>query len=65
MLQQPVHIPVSVLWEYSKGHRALESEHLHHLASCQDCVAVLWLGRSSDSIEHLKTRLIEHNIANE
>jgi len=64
MSQQPAHISIYLLWEYSRG-GALESEQLRHLASCEDCIAILWLSKTSDSLEQLKTRLKDQGFINE
>src|SRR5262245_3159788 len=55
------HIPVSLLFEYSRNSDVLEFAHLDHLESCEDCVAILWLSRTSESLEHLKSRLKKHD----
>ena len=51
------HIPISVLWEYAHDVSAREAEHAHHLNSCQECVAIIWLARTCDSLEDLRGKL--------
>ena len=65
MADHSVHISISLLWRYSRNSNALESEQLDHLTSCEDCLAILWLGKISDSIEHLKRKLMDHGIMRE
>jgi len=64
MSHQSAHIPVSLLWEYANG-GPLEATHLRHLASCQDCLAIVWLSKSSESLEDLKRWLKDHNVTAE
>jgi hypothetical protein len=65
MSHQSEHIPVSLLWAYSRGYGVLEVAHLQHLASCQDCIAILWLSKTSESLEHLKSRLKNRDVTSE
>ena len=59
------HIPISVLWEYAHGVSAGEGEHAQHLQSCQECVAIIWLARTCDSLEDLRGKLKSRGIAHD
>jgi hypothetical protein len=67
MSNRTLHIPIVVLWEYSRNPNpaALSSPHWNHLMTCEDCVSVLWLCNTSPSVEHLKNELRERGIAGE
>jgi|KBSMisStaDraftv2_1062788.scaffolds.fasta_scaffold1161645_2 hypothetical protein len=57
MTEYRAHIPISKLWEYAREWSPFETAHWHHLKSCEDCVAILWLSRTADSVEHLECML--------
>jgi hypothetical protein len=57
MPEYGAHIPISKLWEYARELSAFETAHWHHLKSCEDCVAILWLSQTADSLEHLISML--------
>jgi hypothetical protein len=46
MAQEAPHIALSRLWEHSQNQESLIAEELDHLATCQDCVAIVWVCRS-------------------
>jgi hypothetical protein len=61
------HIALMRLWEYSKN-RFLEyskdptslsilAHERAHLATCEDCIAVLWMCRGSTSVEDVQKKL--------
>jgi hypothetical protein len=54
------HIPISQLWEYSRDPSALEWTQREHLASCEDCIGILWVCRSSESVQQVKNSLGKH-----
>ena len=56
------HIPMSQLWEYSRHPSALEWTQLEHLASCEDCIGILWVCRTSESVQQVKDSLGKHGI---
>lgn len=60
MPEDYLHIPISVLWTYSRYPDVLESAQLDHLRCCEDCVAIVWLGYTSESVTHLKRSLEEY-----
>jgi hypothetical protein len=60
MSERSNHIPLFRLWEYSQRAAELDSTYFHHLNSCEDCVAIVWLGRTSDSIEDFRDRLSKY-----
>jgi hypothetical protein len=60
MSERSRHIPLALLWAYSQHADQLDSTYLHHLISCEDCVAILLLGRTSDSIEDFENRLSKY-----
>lgn len=54
------HIPLSVLWAYSQSLNPNElrlGAYWDHLRDCEDCVSVLWLCKTSLSIEGVKTKI--------
>jgi hypothetical protein len=54
------HIPLSVLWGYSQNanSNALRlGPHFDHLSDCEDCASVLWLCKTSVSVEGVKAKL--------
>jgi hypothetical protein len=54
------HIPLSILWDYSKTPNPNDlrtSSHWDHLRDCEDCASVLWLCNTSVSVESVKTKL--------
>src|SRR5689334_8815377 len=55
------HVPIAVLWACSRdpSFLVLESEHMEHLTTCEECVAIIWLSRSAESFEQLKDQLRE------
>ena len=53
------HILPYTLWKYSKENASLTAQSSQHLAKCQDCVAVLILCRSCESLRHLQTKFRE------
>jgi hypothetical protein len=57
-----LHIPLESLWKYSRDSYALKRNQLTHLALCEDCVAIVLLSKTSDSIEHLKDSLKNYGI---
>jgi hypothetical protein len=61
------HVPITILWEYSQDPSvlALESEHVEHLTTCEDCVAIIWLSRGAESFEDVKTQLKERGYTTE
>jgi hypothetical protein len=72
MAQDGPHIALSRLWEYSKN-RFLEcskdptslsvpAEERAHLATCEDCIAVLWMCRASALLEDVQNKLRERFI---
>ena len=65
MSEQRVHIPVALLWEHSRDSTVLESGGLDHLESCEECIAILVLSKTSDSFEHLKSMLTKYSITRE
>jgi hypothetical protein len=64
MSDQPPHISISVLWEYSRNPdpAAFAAQYWDHLKTCEDCVSVLWLSNTSSSIEDLTIKLKERGI---
>ena len=57
MPKRSSHIPLVLLWAYSQRAEKLDTTYSRHLTSCEDCIAILLLGRTSDSIEDLENRL--------
>jgi hypothetical protein len=54
------HIPLSILWEYSQNPNPSElrtGPYWEHLSDCEDCVSVLWLCKTSISVEGVKAKL--------
>jgi hypothetical protein len=54
------HIPLAVLWGYSQNpnpNGLRMGPHFDHLNDCDDCVSVLWLCKTSISVEGVKTKL--------
>ena len=56
------HVQILQLWEYSRRPSAFESVHLEHLVSCEDCVGILWMCRTSNSFQQVKDRLKKYGI---
>jgi hypothetical protein len=58
------HVPFSLLWQYSQNHdMRLFSAQLDHLTLCEECIGILWICRTSSSLQDARTRLIEHGIS--
>ena len=63
LAQDWCHLPLSLLWQYSQNRDAhLFTAQMDHLTLCEDCIGILWICRSSNSIQDAKARLIEHGI---
>ena len=62
MSKRSNHIPLALLWAFSQRPDQLDSMDFHHLTSCEDCIAILLLGRTSDSIEDFETTLSNYNM---
>ena len=57
------HLPFSLLWQYSQDRDThLFSAQMDHLTLCEDCIGILWICRTSNSLQDAKTRLTEHGI---
>ena len=60
--QDSSHVPISQLWAYSRDPNVPESIRLGHLSACDDCMDILWVCRSSESVQQVKDRLEKHGI---
>jgi hypothetical protein len=57
------HLPLSLLWQHSQGRDThLFSGQLDHLTFCEDCIGILWICRTSNSLQDAQARLMEHGI---
>ena len=65
MLDDCLHIPISLLWEYSRDPKALDWTHMEHLVSCENCVGILWLSYTSETVTDLKRRLGAYALSSE
>ena len=64
LAQEWRHLPLSLLWQYSQNRDTqLFSAQMDHLTLCEDCIGILWICRSSNSIQDAKARLMEHGIS--
>ena len=50
----PPHIPVSLLWQYTKDTIALFDSEIDHLNDCEHCADLLGLWRACTSLEHVE-----------
>jgi hypothetical protein len=57
------HIRASILWEHSRNPNTVVPLNVAHLSQCQDCVAVLIMGKTCASLEELRTRLNVYGIS--
>jgi hypothetical protein len=65
MQDPPKHIPLAILWKYSRESATLAEDHFEHLQDCQDCVAITFLCRKSDSLEEVVRTLDRFGISRE
>ena len=63
--EQSGHIPVRVLWEFTKGMKQLNEVERLHLAGCETCVGVLGICRSAQSLKHAESLVEEETEANQ
>ena len=59
------HLPLASLWEYAKNPTILGSTDIAHLVQCEDCVAILWLSRTANSVADLEMKLKQHGSSEE
>jgi hypothetical protein len=53
------HLALSVLWAFRSRKEILSSEAVKHLADCEDCMIVLGICQTSQSLEQATWRLNE------
>jgi hypothetical protein len=54
----PVHVPILLLWEFSKGKTGLGRDQKAHLQDCPECIRVLGLCSSSMAMAQVE-RIVE------
>jgi hypothetical protein len=58
------HVRFSLLWEYSQNSDTrLFSAQLDHLTLCEECIGILWICRSSNSLADAKGLCKQHGIS--
>jgi hypothetical protein len=48
------HIPLGLLWRYSRDIGSLTPTYMDHIQACEDCMGILGICRTGRSIEEVK-----------
>jgi hypothetical protein len=57
------HIPVAILWKYSRESAIIIRAHFEHLERCKECVVVTSICRYSPSLQEVINRLAKLGIS--